>query len=1354
MKRTPYAHIFIIIAFLVNSFGPVPVAQAQEFTLPAPGQMVALSPAFSPAVLKGIKLDARDPFKFHFFVDKGDSGLSVETPLMASLLQKESEKLIKYFLASLTIPEKDLWVNLSPYEKDRIVPQEFGQTEMGRDLLAEDYLLKQITASLIYPESQLGKEFWNKVYAQAQAKYGTTNIPINTFNKVWIIPEKAVVYENGGVAFVLENHLKVMLEQDYLSLYKHLNTIIPSPSEGRVREGGQEVNALGSQIVREIVIPALTKEVNEGKNFSQLRQVFYSLILATWYKKKIKDSILNKVYSDRKKTQGLVIPAKAGIHNKNDVEFIYQQYLQAFKKGVYNYIKEEPDPLTNQPIPRKYFSGGCLLLNVPTKYESPGDVTPKQFAAVVQEERRMVRIDGDAAMSHDIAPDKIPPADRGKSRRSVDGAMTSKLILDKNATVENIALKLTAIKRAQRYEIASKIKQTINQKGSTLTWQDLIDVTKLRENQLTGVFELPVPGQTIKISRRSLIVGGGLVLGALALGWYSILRPSYHFIEDLHIPPETVNEISKYNDEVSNNPSLDGQYKAYMESVFKNEDYLITPEIQYYEWLKKQITQGRNIPAIAIEATPQELSEIQAGTKRSMDLINKIFPRIWPDSYQDKIYKMSIYFNGPEFMLLNEGILPLEKIAPIDDKDLKDNILQGITLRDQFIQEGFPKEKKAVIALNNLMNATMFNFRLPDQQETQEAVNAFSPANRIEVQQNISTLIRGQQKILQLLIERAQIFAANCMKLPKGSIIHVGKNDVKIIDEVFSQKGIRATKGTNSNPDWAMNSNANEFRKLFSALGILGQIDLDNKLDALLGFHHNEMFQSAAGDNIAGEATINVPSSYRSIRNVLNELKLTENDVVYDLGSANGRVVLTTALTTPARKVVGIEIVKSRVIRAIQAAEELGLNQVAFRHADLKALSEDDLKDATVFYLFDPFSTAPQQADKVLALLEELAKHKHFRLVSIGPKDTGTLNNKISKMLHLKVAQVYMRNPQPFVIFESVPDILQRGDRAMNVDPEPQMKQNNAYAERLQKLMERATAESIRRRDILNQAAPQLENYLRHYYGDDSIKIAVVPAGSTLRGYASTDSDLEYDVMILASKKLPSEISMEDCRYHFNPFFRSSILNIDEHINFDDHFMMWIENIDTLIDHPEKYFERRDRVPYIFEKLFAPIAYGDPELIERARKNAIAWMRTHSSLWPELQRDYARNIIFSESNLAFKPHLKQWIIDQGLQENGAQEQLKSELGLPSLDVMSEIYPANPAQMTELGKGGIDLNPAQMTMQVKKEGNDFKFDFNGTQIDAAQVTGATFTIRTVTPVTNLPLILGLTPPEKTEALAKA
>ena len=202
--------------------------------------------------------------------------------------------MIKYFLAALTIPEKDLWVNLSPYEKDRIIPHSFGLTEMGRDLLAEDYMLKQITASLIYPEDEIGKKFWKRIYEEAEKKFGTTNIPVNTFNKVWIVPEKAVVYENAkaGTAYVVEAKLKVMLEQDYLSLEKHTG-INSLPLAGRVRER-RDINALGSQIVREIVIPELTKEVNENKNFAHLRQVYNSLILPLGTRKKSKTASSRK----------------------------------------------------------------------------------------------------------------------------------------------------------------------------------------------------------------------------------------------------------------------------------------------------------------------------------------------------------------------------------------------------------------------------------------------------------------------------------------------------------------------------------------------------------------------------------------------------------------------------------------------------------------------------------------------------------------------------------------------------------------------------------------------------------------------------------------------------------------------------------------------------------------------------------------------------------------------------------------------------------------------------------------------------------------------------------------------------
>ena len=403
----------MIFAFLANIFGPLPLVQADpafggagDFRLPSPGVIVHLSPEFNPPILKGIKVNPDNPFRFDFILDKGDSNTVIPAKagiLNQTELKQEATRLIKYFLASLTIPEKDLWVNLSPYEKDRIIPQSFGQTEMGRDLLAEDYMLKQITASLIYPEDEIGKKFWKRIYAEAAKKFGTTNISVNTFNKVWIVPEKAVVYENAkaATAYVVESKLKVMLEEDYLALSKNDSL----PLVGRVREGG-DVNALDSQIIREIVIPELTKEVNEGKNFAQLRQVYNSLILATWYKKKIKDSILAQVYADRNKIKGLSSPnASVG-----DPQHIYQQYLKAFKKGVYNYIKEEQDTLTQETIPRKYFSGGFdAALIAPLINYAPASQLPLQLdnAQIVTVDCAMAETSIDHAMSGSINVEQV-----------------------------------------------------------------------------------------------------------------------------------------------------------------------------------------------------------------------------------------------------------------------------------------------------------------------------------------------------------------------------------------------------------------------------------------------------------------------------------------------------------------------------------------------------------------------------------------------------------------------------------------------------------------------------------------------------------------------------------------------------------------------------------------------------------------------------------------------------------------------------------------------------------------------------------------------------------------------------------
>jgi len=351
--------VVVLIAFLFSSFNPL-YAGSLFSILPAPGTSVQISPAFKPVMLQGIKIDPKNPLHLDFIIDTGDALFNDQTA------RAETLKLVRYFLASLTVPNDQLWVNLSPYEKNRIIPDGLALTEMGSELLTQDYMLKQLTASLIGPEQSAGKQFWSQIYAKANAKYGSTQVPLDIFNKVWIVPDKATIYEHKGIAVIKESHLKVMLEQDYLSLQKHLQIRDSSINRQEAQNNGSMANAL----IRKIVLPQIEREVNEGRNFAGVRQVNNALILAAWFKQNLKQSLLGQKYANRNKVSGI------DLQDRSVKQKIYAQYLKAFKKGVYNYIKEDTDPQTQAVVARKYFLGGynATALSLDDEEVSPAQI--------------------------------------------------------------------------------------------------------------------------------------------------------------------------------------------------------------------------------------------------------------------------------------------------------------------------------------------------------------------------------------------------------------------------------------------------------------------------------------------------------------------------------------------------------------------------------------------------------------------------------------------------------------------------------------------------------------------------------------------------------------------------------------------------------------------------------------------------------------------------------------------------------------------------------------------------------------------------------------------------------------------
>jgi len=322
----------VVVSFIGTSAGFSRAVYAETLPyLPAPGSLLNASTAFSPVLLKGVVVDTENPFKLKFIIDEG------QTRLTDNQLKDETSILIRYFLSALTIPTADMWVNLSPYEKDRVVNQEFGATDIGRDMLAQDYVLKQLSASLTYPESPLGKQYWANVYKRARELYGTSKVPVNTYHKIWITPDKTQILESGAKAYISQCTLKVMLEDDYLA--KKTNNVANEKD-------------ISTSVVRNIILPQIEKDVNMGVNFAYLRQMQNAIILALWFKNKLKTSIYNQLYIDKKKI--------AGVDSKDPqaVDKIYSQYVEAFKSGVYNYAKKDFDAASRRMINRQYYSGG------------------------------------------------------------------------------------------------------------------------------------------------------------------------------------------------------------------------------------------------------------------------------------------------------------------------------------------------------------------------------------------------------------------------------------------------------------------------------------------------------------------------------------------------------------------------------------------------------------------------------------------------------------------------------------------------------------------------------------------------------------------------------------------------------------------------------------------------------------------------------------------------------------------------------------------------------------------------------------------------------------------------------------
>jgi len=341
--------VFVILATFIFSMTAGDIlranaAYAVELPMPAVNRLVHLSEKYDEPTLRGVQVDPADPFKLTFVYDKGSEG---------TIDEKTATELAQYFFAALVTPTKDLWVNLSPFEKDRVIEDTVAQTEIGDVFLAQDYMLKQLSASLTDPATDAGKAYWSAMAATStstssvshsatgNAVPGPVEGSASSMNKIWITPGEIKVYSDSTNTIIADAKLDVHTEHDYFA---------GKSVGGLVGEKNLSPAAASVQAVRDVVLPLVRKDVNEGKNFSRLRQMMHAIILAQLFKSKYGASVYGALI-DTGKDQGL---AKGDPAMKSNV---FEKYVASFNNGVYRTTVKTRDA-RGKKIKREYFSGG------------------------------------------------------------------------------------------------------------------------------------------------------------------------------------------------------------------------------------------------------------------------------------------------------------------------------------------------------------------------------------------------------------------------------------------------------------------------------------------------------------------------------------------------------------------------------------------------------------------------------------------------------------------------------------------------------------------------------------------------------------------------------------------------------------------------------------------------------------------------------------------------------------------------------------------------------------------------------------------------------------------------------------
>ena len=364
----------------------------------------------TPQTLHGLIFPKSGEGANHFIVNPGDGEMKgMDTAL-------GTRELIDYFDTALSLKDDLIRVNLSAYEADSMIPEELSGTAMGRNLLSQDCVLKRLAASFLHPDFPIGREYWSRVYAESRRLLSSSRWPFRSFQKVTMVPSRVGIYEKDGdsctddnpfdvprghvLVFIVDSEIGVTCEQDLVAQSHDLS------NSARIPTATQEtLDTICIEAFREMVLPTLKDEINEGEYFTELRRMFGAQALAVWLKNHMagQNSNLGRfINSGKPGKAGLAIldisPFRVGKRKRatplrrrdrpvvahatpnaeafkipENGEF-YEQYVRLFKNGVFRCARREEGDTPGERMIRVYFSGAIQFQSLTGMPSSVGSL--------------------------------------------------------------------------------------------------------------------------------------------------------------------------------------------------------------------------------------------------------------------------------------------------------------------------------------------------------------------------------------------------------------------------------------------------------------------------------------------------------------------------------------------------------------------------------------------------------------------------------------------------------------------------------------------------------------------------------------------------------------------------------------------------------------------------------------------------------------------------------------------------------------------------------------------------------------------------------------------------------------------